>query len=130
MLVCALIPLQVGARPMRRDHWTERQQIFTRNIARLIEYIYSKGYKCTFGESFRTREQAALYAKTGIGISDSNHCYRLAMDLNLFNAKNEYLRSEKEYVQFGEYWEKLDPFNEWGGRFKTRYSDPFHFEMD
>jgi hypothetical protein len=114
---------------MRRDHWTERQQIFTRNIARLIEYIYSKGYKCTFGESFRTREQAALYAKTGIGMSDSNHCYRLAMDLNIFDANGKYLTDTKDYAQFGKYWESLDPFNESGAFWKSN-PDGNHFEMD
>lgn len=128
LVVCALISLQMGARPMRHDHFLTRQQIFTHNIARLIEYIYSKGYKCTLGESFRTHSQAALYAASGKGIADSNHCYRLAMDINLFNPTDEYLHGVKDYLQFGEYWEKLNPWNEWGGRWKN--GDANHFEMD
>jgi hypothetical protein len=118
----------VSARPMRHDHFIARQQTFTRNIAQLITHIYAARYKCTFGETYRTREQAAIYAASGRGVADSNHCYRLAMDLNLFDKNDKYLHDAAEYRQFGEYWEKLDPFNEWGGRWKN--GDANHFEMD
>lgn len=128
VLVCALITLQVGARPMRTDHILQHQQIFTHSVAQLIEYIYSKGYKCTLGEVYRTRAQAALYAASGKGIVNSNHCSRLAVDISLFSPTDEYLRDVKDYKQFGEYWEKLNPFNEWGGRW--RLGDACHFEMD
>jgi len=107
-----------------------RQEQFTLNIAHLIEYIYSQGYKCTFGETYRTQEMAQIYSKEGKGIVNSNHCFRLAIDLNLFDSDGNYLHDSKDYKQFGEFWEKLNPFNEWGGRWTKRYQDPFHFEMD
>lgn len=106
-----------------------RQIEFTNNVARLIQFINATGYKCTFGESYRTHEQALIYAKLGKGISDSNHCYRLAIDINLFDKNNQYLHNVKDYEEYGKFWENLNQFNEWGGRWKSR-PDPFHFEMD
>jgi len=128
LLVVSASIIKVDARPMRLDHIYQHQCVFTRNIAQLIEYIYSKGYKCTLGEVFRTSAQARLYAATGKGIVNSNHCSRLAVDINLFSPTDEYLHDVKDYKQFGEYWEKLNPFNEWGGRWSN--GDACHFEMD
>ena len=116
-----------NARSMRTDHIYEHQCIFTQNVTKLIQYIYSKGYKCTFSETFRTREQAIINASKGIGIVNSNHCSRLAIDLNLFK-NDKYITTGKEWLQFGEYWERLNSWNEWGGRSKIK--DFNHFEMD
>ena len=129
IIYLSLVSVVCSGRPLRKDvSYLDRQFIFTQNISKLIQFIYSTGYKCTLGETFRSREQALIYAKLGKGISDSNHCYRLAIDINLFDKKNEYLHDTKEYEVFGEYWEKLNPFNEWGGRWIR--SDGNHFEMD
>ena len=115
--------------PLRKNiPFVDRQQTFTTNVAKLILYINSKGYACTFGETLRTKEMAQIYARTGKGIVDSNHIYKLAVDLNLFK-NGVYLSDAKEYKQFGEYWEQLNQFNEWGGRWK-HLVDSCHFEMD
>ena len=120
---------QEPAHALRKDiPFLGRQEQFTINVAHLIEYIYSQGYSCTFGETFRTKAQALLDAHAGIGIRDSNHCYRLAIDLNLFDKNGKYLTTVKDYLIFGEYWEKLNPFNEWGGRWRNGDCD--HFEAD
>ena len=84
------------ARPMRRDHILEHQQIFTTNVARLITYINQQGYKCTFGEVYRPTEMAQIYAKLGKGIINSNHCSKLAVDLNLFDSEGKYLTDGKD----------------------------------
>lgn len=122
-----------NARPMRTDHLYEHQCIFTQNVAKLIQYIYSKGYKCTLGEVFRTREQAIINATHHVGIVNSNHCSRMAIDLNLFK-DDKYITTSKEWQQFGEYWLRLNPWNEWGGQFKNTngkiIGDYNHFEMD
>jgi len=102
----------------------ERQEIFARNVGKLIEYIFEHGYTCTLGEAHRTPEQAEWYAVKGIGIRDSLHCKRLAIDLNLFR-DGVYLRYDRDYQPPGDYWETLHPCNRWGGRF----SDGNHFEM-
>ena len=103
---------------------SERQQVFARNAARLILYMAESNYSCTLGETYRTPEQAALNAKKGIGIKDSLHCKRLAIDLNLFK-DGVYLSDTESHRVFGEWWEALDPRNRWGGRFK----DGNHYEM-
>ena len=105
-----------------------KQQAFALNAAKLIMYIYSQGYECTFGDAFRTHEQAQIYAKIGSGIVNSKHCERLALDLNLFK-DGKYVFDEKEWEQFGIYWEKLCVHNVWGGRFVHR-NDPNHVESD
>ena len=114
--------------PLRKNiPFVDRQQTFTTNVAKLILYINSKGYACTFGETLRTKEMAQIYARTGKGIVDSNHLYKLAVDLNLFK-NGVYLSDAKEYRQFANYWLTLNPFNESGYFWKS--VDANHFEMD
>lgn len=107
---------------------SERQAIFAQNVAKLLQYIASKGFLVTFGEAFRTQEQANIYAQAGKGIADSLHCKRLAVDLNLINDEGIYLPDSADYKQFGTYWESLNVLNEWGGNWKR--SDGNHFQMD
>ncbi len=104
---------------------SERQQIFTRNVAKLIEYVFNAGYACTFGEAYRPQPMADLYAKQGKGIKLSLHTVRLAVDLNLFK-NGKYLTDTADYEPIGVYWEALHPENAWGGRFK----DGNHFSME
>lgn len=107
---------------------SEKQMIFTYNVAQLIEYIYANQYAATFGDAFRSPEQAEINAKKGIGIKDSLHTQRLAIDLNLFNEKKEYVTDKKSYERFGNYWKSLHKDNVWGGDWKTLV-DSNHFEM-
>jgi hypothetical protein len=103
---------------------SERQQIFTKNVSKLITHIFFSGYACTFGEAYRTPEMAEIYASRGVGIKNSLHCKRLAIDLNLF-FDGKYLPSSDSHALFGEYWESLHPANHWGGRF----GDGNHYSM-
>jgi hypothetical protein len=107
----------------------ERQRLFTHNVSKLISCIYSWKYSCTFGEAYRTPEQAALYAHEGKGIKDSLHCQRLAIDINLFSPDGTYLTDSDDYSLFGKYWETLHPANEWGGHLTGGLIDGNHFEM-
>ena len=104
------------------------QFIFTRNVASLIEYVYSHGYTLTFGEAYRTPEQAAIYAQQGKGIEHSLHTLRLAIDFNLFNSQGQYVTDKQSYEPFGTYWKSLNPSNRWGGDF-AHLVDSNHFEM-
>ena len=106
---------------------SQQQQQFTKDVAHLIEYIYSQGYSATLGECYRPQEMAQIYAKEGKGIVDSLHCQKLAVDLNIFNKDGVYITDFKEYEIFGVYWEQIDSQNRWGGRFKPRI-DSDHFE--
>ena len=108
----------------RRLKLSTLQQIFAVNLAKLVLYINEQGYGCTLGEAFRTTEQAEWNAERGIGIRDSQHCIRLACDLNLFK-DGVYCQTTEAHRPFGEYWESLNSLNRWGGRF----NDGNHYEM-
>ena len=105
---------------------SELQMTFAVNLAKLILFINEKGYGCTGGEWFRTTEQAEWNAQRGIGIRDSQHCIRLACDLNLFK-DGVYTTSAEDWQPFGAYWKTLNSLNRWGGDFKRR--DLNHVEM-
>ena len=111
----------------------QQQALFALNVAKLIAYINEHGFSCTFGEAYRTPEQAAIYAKEGKGIEHSLHCERLAIDLNLFK-DGRYLADSHAYEPFGIYFETLNPLNKWGGHFHDLSGrskpDGNHFEMD
>jgi hypothetical protein len=106
---------------------SERQQIFAMNVSLLISKIFASGYRCTLGEAYRTPEQAKIYAKEGKGIIDSQHCKKLAIDLNLFSPEGVYLDKTEDYKAMGEYWKSLHPDNKWGGVFSR--GDGNHFQM-
>lgn len=102
----------------------EKQSLFVRLVARLIDHATELGYELSFGEAYRTPEQAKLNAKSGKGISNSLHCDRLAIDLNLFKA-GIYLSSTEHHRALGEWWEKQHELCRWGGRF----NDGNHYSL-
>jgi hypothetical protein len=106
---------------------SQKQAVFALNVAKLIMFIYERGYSCSLGETFRTANQAAIYAKEGKGIVNSLHCKRLAIDINLFSPDGKYFPDTKDYEPFGTYWELLDDNNRWGGKFPR--ADGCHFQM-
>lgn len=110
-----------------------KQQIFTLHVALLIDYIFKHGYMCTLGEVYRPKEMAQIYAKAHKGIVKSKHCERLAVDLNLFNSKDNLVTDFKEWEQFGKFWEKGGKEFVWGGRFVKDgkpWPDMSHFQME
>lgn len=104
---------------------SEKQQKFTVMIGRLIEWAEMNGYGLTFGEAYRTPEQAQLNAKTGKGIANSLHTQRLAVDFNLF-INGQYQTDSAAYKPLGEFWESLG--GAWGGRFSK--PDGNHFSLE
>jgi hypothetical protein len=103
---------------------SEKQQLFTVLIAQLILWADEQGYRVTFGEVYRTPEQATWNAKKGSGIANSLHTQRLAVDLNLF-INGKYQTQSSAYLPLGEHWEKLG--GTWGGRFSR--PDGNHFSL-
>lgn len=98
----------------------EKQSVFVRLIAELIEYAYGHGYELTFGEVWRTPEQALWNAQHGTGIKNSLHTQRLAVDFNLFK-DGVLLALTEDHKPLGEWWEQqstTDYTCTWGGRFK------------
>lgn len=104
---------------------SDKQAKFTVMIANLILWADKQGYKLTFGEAYRTPEQAELNARKGSGIRNSLHTQRLAMDFNLF-INGEYKTDSESYRPLGEYWESIG--GSWGGRFSR--PDGNHFSLE
>jgi hypothetical protein len=106
----------------------EQQSLFVRLVAHLILYAYEQGYELTFGEAWRTPEQARLNAANGTGIANSIHIDRMAIDLNLFK-DGKFLTTSEDHRILGEYWKTLHPLCRWGGDFKPR-PDGNHYSLE
>lgn len=108
----------------------QKQKIFSKKMAELILSAYSLGYEITMGECFRTLEQADIYASTGKGVRNSQHCLRLAVDLNLF--KNGLLVTDSfGHTELGTIWKSWSTEDYkmiWGGDFWPN-PDGNHYEM-
>jgi hypothetical protein len=97
----------------------EKQSIFVLLVGKLIAYAYSTGYQLTFGEAYRSPEEAARLAGLGKGITKSLHTIKLAIDLNLFK-DGKYLSSTSAHEPLGAWWEAQSTSDftcVWGGRF-------------
>ena len=106
----------------------EKQSLFVRLVAKLIDFAYSNGMELTFEECWRTPEQAKANAASGRGISNSLHTQRLAVDLNLF-VGGVFIDSSEGHRRLGEYWKTLHPLCRWGGDFKPR-PDGNHYSLE
>ena len=126
----------------------QKQRQHVRMVGQLIAWAYSHGYELSWGEAWRTDEQAeinamgfegrerlafyierlfpALAAKIrnnkGNGSRTSLHGDRLAVDLNLFKG-GVWLKTLEDYRPLGEMWEAMG--GTWGGRF----GDAPHFSI-
>lgn len=121
----------------------EKQQLFIRCFSQWLVWALGKGYQFSFGEAYRSDEQAEINAlgETGRsqvanllrsafpslaakivnngkanGIRLTAHGDRLAVDLNLFKG-GVYQSTTAAWTEPGEYWESLHPLCRWGGRF-------------
>lgn len=107
----------------------QKQQAFAVLVARLILEASSRGWAVTFGEAWRSDEEAARLAKAGKGIKRSLHRDRLAIDLMLF-IDGVYRKDSESYAPLGEWWEAQSTptlICAWGGRFSR--PDGNHFSV-
>lgn len=91
----------------------EKQSLFVRMVALLIDMATEFGYELTFGDA---------WAEDGHK-PNSLHYSRLAIDLNLFR-DGIYLNSTEDHKQLGEFWESIS--GSWGGR----YGDGNHYSLE
>lgn len=107
------------------------QAEFLRDVARLIEFAFSENFIVTGGELWRPAEMQDIYIKTGRSKTmNSNHLKRCAIDLNFFVPENDQLKLTYDIPTLkplGDYWEKLNPRNSWGGNWSS-FKDVPHFE--
>lgn len=107
----------------------QAQRAFVPAVAELVRWAYANGFELSFGEAFRTVQQAAWNAKAGSGIANSLHVRRLAIDLNVFK-DGTYLTLSEQYAPLGEYWKTLHPLARWGGDFKKPDGNHFSFTWE
>ena len=103
----------------------EKQSLFAGLVGKLIQRAYDTGYELTFGDAFRSVEEATRLSKLGLGTKNSLHCIRLAIDLNLFK-DGVYLNTTESHRSLGEWWEQQHSLCRWGGRF----SDGNHYSLE
>jgi hypothetical protein len=106
----------------------ELQRFFPLLVAKLIQWADAHGYQLTFGEAWRTPQQAAWDVAHGTGILHSLHIERLAIDFNLF--KDGIWQTDAEaFRPLADFWKTLHPLCRWGGDFKTVDGDHFSLEF-
>jgi len=129
-----------------------KQFRFSRAVVRLIDYAHTLGYQVTLGEVYRSDEQAEIHAlgfsgrealaslvenmfpllakkirnNRGNGIRNSVHCSRLAIDLQLFDQKGNWLQDTYPYALLADFWEALDDDHRAG----VRWGDTPHYSIE
>lgn len=102
----------------------QQQWQFADMVGDLLWTARSMGYRVALGEAWRHPVMAAWYAVRGLGVRDSFHGKRLAIDLLLFK-DGVYLADTEAYRPLGLHWESRG--GTWGGRFKRK--DGGHFSL-
>jgi hypothetical protein len=103
---------------------------FAQDAALLIQEAAVLGYQVTLGEAWRSPEQAAWNQEHGLGIANSLHMDKLAIDLNLFHTvdgKRLYISDGTGHTELGSWWKSLGPDHRWGGDFTKQ--DPNHYSI-
>ena len=102
-----------------------KQELFARQLPRLLDYIHSLGYGIRLGDSYRDeRIHGAFGTKKGYGHKNSCHKLKLAQDINLMKG-GKFLSKTSDHLAIGMWWEEQHPDNRWGGRF----NDGNHYSM-
>lgn len=86
---------------------------FTLLLSHLIQEMDRNGYHPAIGRDGLKHKEKSL------------HYDGLAVDIDLYDAEGRYLTRTEDHLQFGEYWENLDPKCTWGGR----WSDGNHYSL-
>lgn len=101
----------------------QHQEEFSKDLAQLLLFAMFKGYGVRIGEVHRTKEQQKIHVQNGVSKTmNSMHLKKCAADL--------YFTQDGKIVypqEIGDYWESLDPLNQWGGNW-TKFKDKPHFQ--
>ena len=105
----------------------QKQELFAALVPGLIAKAIHLGYGVRIGEVYRSPEQARRNAELGIGIANSNHTRKLAIDLFL-SVDGQVTWDLDDYAKLGEHWKAQHELARWGGDFRTR--DGVHFSLE
>ena len=106
----------------------EKQARFTYKIAKLIVCVNEEHDMQLIGsELFRTKEQAEWNVEHGVGILNSLHRKKLALDMYVFK-DGKLSWDVADYAIVGDIWKTMDPDARWGGDFAHR--DVYHFSFE
>lgn len=95
----------------------QRQELFMWGLGQLLVWLHSEGYKVRGGELLRDPRVAQMNDANGVGISNSLHIDKLAIDLNVFKG-GVWLNKTEDHAPIGAKWKTLHPLFAWGGDFK------------
>ncbi len=102
------------------------QELFAKHVSLLITKAVALGFGVRIGEVFRPPEMQEIYVKTGRSKTmNSMHIKKCAIDL--FLIKNGQIATRAQTQELGDWWEALDPKNQWGGNWKS-FVDVPHFQ--
>jgi hypothetical protein len=96
------------------NEYKTAQCTFFFNVCRFGLWLKEQGYFPSFGEAWRTEWQAQWYEDHNMGIADSLHRDRMAVDIIIRKEDGTQI-SNDEYMRCGTAWLALDPKNEYGG---------------
>jgi hypothetical protein len=96
----------------------ERQETFSRLLAKLILKMYDMGFDVRMGDVYARPRNPPEHKPNSL------HYVKCAADLNLFQ-NGKFLETEKDHAPFADFWESLHP-NCRNGR---RYGDSNHYEF-
>jgi hypothetical protein len=87
----------------------QEQSNFARALGKLLAYLTLMNYEYTLGDTYPGKFQHR---------KGSFHEKGLAIDINLFNNKGEYLQTTEDHKFSGAYWRALG--GTWGGDFERK----------
>lgn len=103
----------------------EKQILFTRLLADLIQWGNAHGYICRIRDAYRDpRVFGEVGEKVGYGHPRSCHKIGLAADV-LIDIDGVWQTETQAYEPMGEKWESMHDLARWGGRF----NDGNHFSI-
>lgn len=88
---------------------SQKQRMFTRMIADLIQFAYEQGYELTFGDAYRdARAFGDFGEEKSYSAAKSVHKLRLAVDFNLW-IENQLIKTSDHdaWVILHEYWSQM-----------------------
>jgi hypothetical protein len=101
---------------------------FSTLLGRLLTWCAEQGFTVTLGECYRDPRLQDWYIQHGLSwTSNSRHCRRLAVDLNLIRPDGTLAPGKDDYKPLGDFWKNQGDGCVWGGDWQQADCDHFEF---